>query len=308
MINKIHIPVLKAEVLKALNVKSDGIYVDGTAGFGGHAKAIYEKLSKNGKLILIDQDLDAFEYLSNQFKNKKNVFIFHDNFDQIKKIATKLEIKNIDGILLDLGISSYLIDQLKRGFSYYKDCPLDMRMDQTKKIDAKYVVNNFSQKELILIFKKYGKISHPELTVSKLVKYREKEPITHSSQLVKIIQSSVSKKEIAHHKHIEKKYFQALRIYINRELEHLENILKIAPSLLNKDGRMVILSFHSLEDNIIKNYFQKLTNKKLPKEIPIIDEKPEFKLYSKKPISPSLEEIQTNSRSHSAKLRAIIKF
>ncbi|MCQ2748097.1 MAG: 16S rRNA (cytosine(1402)-N(4))-methyltransferase RsmH [Mycoplasmoidaceae bacterium] len=300
--SRIHTPVLLNEVIAGLNIKPNGLYVDATAGFGGHSQEILSKLDQ-GKLICIDQDINAINALHNLFDDDKRVNIIHGNFANLNKLVAN----KVDGIVLDLGVSSLMFDDPKRGFSYKLDGPLDMRMNNQGR-DAQYIVNNYTRTQLIELFKKYGEVTNPTKVVDAIVHYREEEPIKTTIELANIIADCCPGSKIR--KHPAKIYFQALRIEVNNELEVLAKGLEKAIALLNKTGRLCVITFHSLEDRIVKNYFRNLSQPKdlYGKAAPISKiTKPQFKLITKKPIIPSQSEIETNRRSHSAKLRILEK-
>ena len=306
MTNKIHTPVLLHETIRALNINPNGIYVDVTAGFGGHSQAILDKLSKQGKLICIDQDSNATEYLNKRFANNDNVSVINNNFINIRSVFSKNNINKVDGVIADLGVSSLMLDDPKRGFSYHEDGPLDMRMDQTQELDAYYVVNKYSKAQLINIFKKYGEAHEANAVASKIVEIRKVAPIESTLQLVDVIKTAVSKKTIFKHKHPARIYFQAIRMEVNHELEVLTSFINEVVKYLKVNGIIAIITFHSLEDRIVKTIFNKLTISSLPKEIPIQqDPNVKFALVNKKPIVPTEQEIDENKRSHSAKLRVL---
>ena len=299
MTNKIHTPVLLEQTIRTLNINPDGIYVDATAGFGGHCQAILDKLSNKGKLICIDQDKTAIKHLQHKFASKVNVKVFHNVF-------SKNNINKVNGILADLGVSSLMLDDPKRGFSYHEDGMLDMRMNQEQELDAYQVVNNYSLKQLTDIFRKYCEAKEAYKGALEIINTRSTKPIKTTLELVDVIKSAVSKKTIFKHKHPARIYFQAIRIEVNNELHVLETFIKEATKFLNVNGILAIITCHSLEDRIVKNAFNKLTTSSLPKEIPIQnDPNVKFELVNKKPITATVDEIKANKRSHSAKLRAI---
>lgn len=305
--NNLHKPVLLEETIKLMNIKPNGVYVDCTSGRGGHASVILDKLNKNGLLICIDCDKDAINYLRNKFINNKNVVLINDNFVNIDKILNSINIKKVDGFLLDLGVSSPMFDNPERGFSYHLNGKIDMRMDQTQKLNAFDILNSWSKNELIKIFKEYGEIKNPSFVVNKIIEVRQKHPIENTLELVDIIKLAVNKKELFKHKHPARQYFQALRIATNDELNNLKKFLKEAIKYLNPSGKMLIISFHSLEDRIVKQFFNKISNSKIPIEVPIMNEKIEFTVLNKKPIIATETEIKNNNRARSAKLRGVIK-
>jgi 16S rRNA (cytosine1402-N4)-methyltransferase len=303
----LHTPVLSNEVINLFNINTSGTYVDCTAGFGGHSELILKKLDDNAKLICVDQDQFATQYLRNKFNNDKRVRVINDNFINVVDILNKLNTKKIDGALADLGVSSVMLDDDKRGFSYHKEARLDMRMNQNQKLDAHFILNNYDAKQLCDIFRNYGEISRPQNVVNGIIKYRQTKNIDTTSEFVHIIKSSIYKPELFKKKHPATKYFQAVRIEVNNELENLKTFLSKVTTALKKSGILLVITFHSLEDRIVKQYFQKLTSKKIPHEIPIKNEKVEFVLLNKKPIIATNKEIQENNRARSAKLRGVMR-
>lgn len=305
-----HISVLLNETLEGLNIKPDGIYVDMTLGRAGHSSKILERLNNKGKLIAFDQDIEAITYSKEKLSSiSSNFEIIYSNFVNVKEELSKRDITKVDGILYDLGVSSPQFDEDYRGFSYRYNAPLDMRMDLNNPLTAKEVVNKYSLNELTKIFKEYGEERYSYLIAKKIVEVRNKKEINTTFELVDIIKSSIPKKELFKDKHPAKQVFQALRIEVNNELKVLEKSLNDALTILNKNGRIVVITFHSLEDKIVKNTFNKVAKIKgdrhndylLPSEI----KKPEFILINKKVITPSEEELELNHRAKSAKLRII---
>ena len=298
-----HISVLKEEAIEGLNIKSDGIYVDATLGFAGHSMEIHKRL-KRGRLIAFDQDLVAIDHSRKVFSGCDNVTIVHANFSEIKNELGKLGITKVDGILFDLGVSSPQIDDASRGFSFQKDAELDMRMDTTSAFSAKDVVNDYSQEELTQIFYRYGEEKFSSSIAKSIVQNR---PINRTLELKAAITKGVPVKYAIMH-HPERKIFQAIRIEVNKELNVLESVLPDAIDLLNRGGRISVITFHSLEDRIVKRTFNKYASiDPLVKGLPSIPEEyqPKIKLINKKPIIPSTEEMNNNPRSKSAKLRII---
>ena len=301
-----HKSVLLNEAIEYLNIKEDGIYVDATLGFAGHSSKILKK-AKNGFLIAFDKDVSAIEYSRSKLSTIGDNFkIFNTGFINIKEKVLE-ETTKVDGILFDIGVSSVEIDESSRGFSYMQNGPLDMRMDQNSNLTAESIINNYSQEELIKIFREYGEEKHSNKIAKKIIEEREKKPIKETSQLVEIIDKCYPYKE-KRHSHPAKKVFQALRIEVNNELEELKVALKSSLDLLNVGGRLVVITFHSLEDRICKNIFKENTMinpvvKGMP-NIPL-DMLPDFKLITNKPVIPLDEEIKNNPRSKSAKLRVI---
>ncbi|QEK11945.1 16S rRNA (cytosine(1402)-N(4))-methyltransferase RsmH [Crassaminicella thermophila] len=306
-----HVSVLLEETIENLNIKSEGIYVDGTLGGGGHASEICKKLSENGLFIGIDQDEDALNAAGNRLGKYENRKIFvHDNFSNIKNILFEKNIKGIDGVVLDLGVSSYQLDEASRGFSYMQDAPLDMRMDQRKDFNAKDVVNNYDEKELERIIKEYGEERWAKRIANYIVKERSKKQINTTGELVEIIKNAIPASARRTGPHPAKRTFQAIRIEVNNELGILEQTIRDISEVLNPGGRICIITFHSLEDRIIKNVFKDLSTAcKCPPEYPICQCKGKaiLKRITKKPILPSSKELEMNPRSRSAKLRVAEK-
>lgn len=306
-----HISVLLEESIKGLDIKPNGIYIDGTVGGGGHSFFIANKLLDTGKLICIDQDLFALDMAKKKLFEFDNKIIFvHDNFCNIKLIANKNNFDSVDGILLDLGVSSFQIDDCERGFSYIKNSRLDMRMDKTKKLSAFDIINYYDKKELEAIIKNYGEEKFYKQIVNKIFLARNIKPIETTFELVDIIKSALPKKVLYNNSHPAKKTFQAIRIAVNNELDILEKTIIDCVDLLKPGGRLCIISFHSLEDRIIKNSFKKLCNPCVcPRDFPVCvcNKKSLCDIITKKPICPSELEIKNNPRAHSAKLRIIKK-
>ncbi|SUU92481.1 Ribosomal RNA small subunit methyltransferase H [Anaerococcus octavius] len=297
-----HISVLADEVIENLNIKPDGIYVDLTLGKGGHSKRILEKLSENGRLIALDQDQDALNAAKKNLSDYPNVTFIKSNFEDIDKVLDQLEISKIDGALMDIGVSSYQIDNAQRGFSYMHDGPLDMRMDANNELTAEKIVNGYSLDELQEIFSKYGEERFSKTIARNIVETRNKQRIDTTFKLRDLVNKSVKTKEV----HPEKRVFQALRIEVNRELEVLEKTLQKVIDYLNKDARLCVISFHSLEDRIVKNTFKELEKDCIcPPDLPVCvcNHKAKVKIITKKPITASKKELKENSRAKSAKLR-----
>ena len=303
-----HISVLLNECIEGLNIKENGIYVDGTLGGGGHSSHIAAKLT-TGRLIGIDQDTDAIQAASKRLEPYKNVFTaVHSNFYNVREVLDNLGIEKVDGFLLDLGVSSYQLDEADRGFSYMHDAPLDMRMNRENEYSAWNVVNEKSEKELNDIIFKYGEEKWAKRIAQFIVQERAIKPIETTYELVEVIKKAVPKGARRDGPHPAKRTFQAIRIEVNDELNILESSLKDAVNLLNKGGRICVITFHSLEDRIVKQTFKSLSEiSPLVKGLPVIPEeyKPLIKLINKKPVLPSKEELAENSRSRSAKLRII---
>ena len=299
-----HYSVLLNESIDLLNIKENGIYVDCTLGYAGHSKEILKRL-KNGFLYAFDQDMEAIKYSEEELKKISNNFeIIHANFSSLKSELEKRGIDHVDGILFDLGFSSPQIDNESRGFSFMKDAALDMRMDQTNKKSAYDVVNNYNLEDLTNIFYKYAEEKYSRSIAKNIISSR---PINTTLELVDVIKKSVPV-SYALTRHPERVIFQAIRIEVNNELGVLESTLPDAIDLLNKNGRIAVITFHSLEDRIVKHIFK--SNSEVPdivKGLPDIPDeyKPKIKLINKKPIVASDREINENSRSKSAKLRVI---
>ena len=303
-----HKSVLLDECVEALNVKPDGIYVDCTAGGGGHSKAILDKLSSNGLLVAIDKDEDALKACRERLQGD-NVKLVHSDFKNLIQVLDSLDIDKVDGILADLGVSSYQIDTPERGFSYMaSEAPLDMRMDRESSLTAREVVNTYSEAELIKIIRDYGEEKFAKSIVKSIVTERQKSAIETCGQLVALIDKSVPR----HLKsgHPAKRTFQALRIEVNKELDGLEKFVADAVDRLNPDGRLAVITFHSLEDRAVKHSFQDLaTDCICPPNLPVCvcNHKAKGVALTKKPILPSKQEQLSNPRSQSAKLRAFVK-
>lgn len=301
-----HIPVLFNETIDALNVRPDGIYVDCTAGGGGHCAAVAEKLT-TGRIIAIDQDPEAIENLNERFKDNSRVTVIHDNFVNIEAILRKLDINGVDGIMADLGVSSHQLDTDERGFSFHKDAPLDMRMSM-EGMSAAELVNTASQQELQRIIYTYGEEKFAPSIARNIVKAREIKPIETTFELVDIIKNSMPMKA-KRDSHPARKTFQALRIEVNGELEKLDKALDSMFEVLNPSGRIAIITFHSLEDRMVKKKFNKFCEGCVcPPEFPVCvcGRKPRGKLPFKSK-APTENEVGKNFRSHSARLRAIEK-
>lgn len=297
-----HEPIMLNECLENLNIKKDGIYVDGTLGGAGHSSKILEQLSGNGRLIGIDRDQDALSASSKRLANFNNVTYVWGNHENIRSHLDEINIDLVDGILLDLGVSSYQIDEGERGFSYTKNARLDMRMNQKQDLDAEYIINNYSKEELEKIFFEYGEENFSKKIASKIIKAREEKNIETTFELVDIIRSAVPKNAIDSFKRI----FQALRIEVNGELKDLKKAIEDSILSLNAGGRLCVITFHSLEDRIIKNTFIEYEGRcSCPKDFPkcVCGYKSYGKIITKKPIIPSKIEQENNPRSRSAKLR-----
>lgn len=306
-----HYSVLLDETIDGLNIKENGIYVDGTLGGGGHSYHIASKLGKDGRLIGIDQDEAAIQAASERLNPfKDNVTIVRSNYENVKMVLDELGIDHVDGMVLDLGVSSYQLDTVERGFSYKYDTALDMRMDTRQSLTARDIVNNYSQSQLFHMIKDFGEDQFASNIAKHIVKAREVKPIETTYELNDIIKAAIPAKMRATGGHPSKRTFQAIRIECNRELEVLKNTLDTMIELLNPGGRLCIITFHSLEDRIVKNAFRKAENPcTCPKEFPVCvcGEKPRGKQVTRKPVLPSEQELEENSRSKSAKLRVFEK-
>ena len=303
-----HISVLLNEAIYYLNIKEDGVYVDATLGFAGHSSEILKRIP-NGKLIAFDKDIEAVNYSKEKLSKIGNNFeILNTGFINLKKNLEERLIKP-DGVLFDLGVSSVEIDDESRGFSYMKDAPLDMRMDQNAELDAYKVINSYSKEKLTSIFRKYGEEKHALKIANAIEEKRSIKPIATTGELVDIIDKCYPYKE-KRNTHPAKKVFQALRIEVNNELEEFEIALRDSLDILKPGGRVVVITFHSLEDRICKNIFKEKTSEnELVKGMPNIPDEmlPDFKLITKKPIVPTSSEVEKNKRSKSAKMRVIEK-
>lgn len=295
-----HKPVLLKEVINNLDVKPDGCYLDLTLGRGGHAKEILKKLGPNGFLFGIDKDNEAIEKTMPLLKSISNNFkLVQSDYKNFDLVLEKFKIKKVDGILIDLGVSSPQLDETKRGFSYSKDSYLDMRMDQRQKIDAHYIVNNYSKEELEVIFKNNAEVKEWKSISNAIFKNR---PINTTFELVDVIKSSLPA-FILRKKNPAKAVFQAIRIEVNKELEALETFLSKSLNFLNVNSKILIISFHSIEDRIVKKFFGNLTKSLVDPKMPINEELN----YIVKTINVSKEELRENKRSRSSKLRILTK-
>ena len=300
----VHKSVLLKETIDGLNIKPDGIYVDGTAGGGGHSYHIAEKLSSGGRLIAIDQDPDAIKAASERLAEFDNVTVVRSNFSQIKGVLMSLGIERADGVLLDIGVSSWQLDAPDRGFSYHQDAPLDMRMSQEGK-SAYDLVNGCEPSELVRILSIYGEEKFAKNIVRNIIKAREQKPICSTLELAELVKESYPMK--ARQKgHPARKTFQAIRIAVNEELDRLREGLTNSFDVLNPNGRLAVITFHSLEDRIVKKQMADwCVGCTCPKDFPICvcGNKPKAELVTKKPVEPSEEELAQNNRARSAKLR-----
>ena len=304
-----HIPVLLQECIDGLDIKENGIYVDGTLGGAGHCSKILGKLSSNGLLIGIDRDTQALKSAGEKLSNFNNVKYVHGNHDDIKSILDELNIKEVDGILLDLGVSSYQLDEASRGFSYMQDAPLDMRMDKTSKLTAEYIVNNYEEEKLAKVIYEYGEEKFSKNIAKKICEYRKVKKIETTKELTEIIDKAIpgfAKKE----GHPAKRTFQAIRIEVNDEINPLYNTVKDCIEVLKPGGRLCIITFQSLEDRAVKDAYVEAQGKcTCPGDLPycVCGYKSLGKVLSKKAILPTKEEMEKNSRSRSAKLRIFEK-
>jgi 16S rRNA (cytosine1402-N4)-methyltransferase len=306
-----HFSVLLGECIENLNIKPDGIYVDGTAGGAGHSSKIAERLGEGGLLIPIDQDEDAIKVITERLAPYGDkVKIVRDNFSNIKRVLDELEVDKMDGLLLDLGVSSYQLDTAERGFSYMANAPLDMRMDNRAARSAYTVLNEYSADELKKIIYDFGEERFAPKIVAGIIKAREKAPIETTGELVEIIKNSIPSFARREELSSVKRVFQAVRIEVNKELDIIAPTIEAAVSKMNEGGRIVIITFHSLEDRIVKQTFNQLASGcTCPKDFPVCvcGNKPKIKILTKKPILPSESELAVNSRSKSAKLRVAEK-
>lgn len=302
-----HVSVLLQETVDGLNVKPDGIYVDGTLGGGGHSYEVCTRLGAKGSIIGIDQDAAAIEAAGIRLKDfGEKVTIVRSNYCDMKSQLGKLGIDKVDGIVLDLGVSSYQLDTAERGFSYREDAPLDMRMDRRQKMTARDIVNDYEERELYRVIRDYGEDKFAKNIAKHIVAARQKAPIETTGQLTEIIRASIPMKFQKKSGHPAKRTFQAIRIELNQELEVLKNSLDAMIDLLNPGGRLCIITFHSLEDRIVKSAFRKNENPcTCPSDFPVCvcGKISKGSIITRKPILPSKEEMEENSRAKSAKLR-----
>lgn len=307
-----HKSVLLDETIESLNIKPDGIYVDGTLGGGGHAYEVCRRLGEGGRLIGIDQDADAIAAASERLKEfGDKVTIVRSNYENIEAVLRELGIKEVDGIYLDLGVSSYQLDTADRGFTYREDnAPLDMRMDQRNTETAKDIVNNYTESALFHIIRDYGEDRFAKNIAKHIVRARQEKEIETTGELIEIIKAAIPAKVRATGGHPAKRTFQAIRIELNKELEVLENSIDTMTDLLAPGGRLSIITFHSLEDRIVKNRFRTNENPcTCPPDFPVCmcGKKSRGRVVTRKPILPSEEELSENKRSKSAKLRVFEK-
>lgn len=306
----LHKPVMLNECIEMLNIVPSGIYVDGTLGGAGHSLEIVKRLD-SGELIAFDQDIEAIENAKIKLKAYEDkVILIHDNFRNIKKSLEDIDIFRINGLLLDLGVSSYQLDSPERGFSYRYDAPLDMRMNQSSQISAKYIVNTYSEEDLKRIIRDYGEEKWASRIAQFIVEERMKKPIDTTGELVQIIKAAIPKKAREEDQHPAKRTFQAIRIETNHELDVIYDVLESAVELLLPGGVISVITFHSLEDRIVKNFFRdESTGCICPPEIPVCvcNHQARLRLAHRKPLVPSEEELRENPRSRSAKVRGAIK-
>ncbi|MBQ9848825.1 MAG: 16S rRNA (cytosine(1402)-N(4))-methyltransferase RsmH [Clostridia bacterium] len=304
-----HISVLLYETVDSLNIKPDGVYVDCTLGGAGHTSLILSRLDENGRVIGIDRDDDALANAKEKIKDERLITV-KENFENINAAVSLAGFEKVDGIIMDLGVSSHQLDVAERGFSYMQDAPLDMRMDRTAPLSAYEVVNDYPERELVSIFKDYGEEKFASKIASKIAEARKNKPIETTLELAEIISSAIPAKFKHESGHPAKRCFQAIRIEVNAELEAIPKAIEDGIELLNEGGRMSIISFHSLEDRLVKNGFQKAERPcTCPHDFPVCvcGKKQKVRIITKKPILPSEEELAVNKRSHSAKLRVCEK-
>ena len=305
-----HVSVLLNETIEGMNIKPDGIYADGTLGGAGHSYQIASKLNGLGRLIGFDQDEDAITASTERLKEFKNVTIVRSNYRNMKEELNNRGISKVDGILLDLGVSSYQLDTVSRGFSYKEEAPLDMRMDNRNEVTARDIVNNYSQGDLFRIIRDYGEDKFAANIAKHIVMNREIKPIETTTELAEIVKAAIPMKFRKQGGHPAKQTFQAIRIELNSELSVLKESLMDMIDLLNPNGRICIITFHSLEDRIVKNIFKEAEDPcTCPKNFPtcVCGKKSKGKVITRKPILPSEEELKLNLRSKSAKLRIFEK-
>lgn len=304
-----HISVLLRETVDSLNIKPDGVYVDCTLGGAGHTSEILSRLGEDGRVIGIDRDDDALRNASEKINDARLITV-KDNFENVSNAVHSAGFEKVDGILMDLGVSSHQLDVAERGFSYMKDAPLDMRMDRTSPLTAYDVVNNYSERDLVRILRDYGEERFASKIAAKICAARTVRPISNTLELAELVSSAIPPKLRHENGNPAKRSFQAIRIEVNGELDCIPIAIESGAELLNPGGRMSVISFHSLEDRLVKNGFQKLERPcTCPSDFPICvcGKKQAVKIITKKPILPSEEELKINSRSHSAKLRVCEK-
>ncbi|MFP4661164.1 MAG: 16S rRNA (cytosine(1402)-N(4))-methyltransferase RsmH [Halanaerobiales bacterium] len=305
-----HKPVLLQETIDYLNIKKDGIYIDGTLGRGGHTEAILEKLQNSGRVIAIDRDIAAIEQVRERLKEYYNLELIHNNYVNIPEILDELSIKKVDGMLFDIGVSSPQFDNPDRGFSYNYEADLDMRMNQDQGLTAADIVNSYSEEELTKIIREYGEERWASRIASFIVDFREKNKIRTTFDLVDVIKAAIPASARRSGGHPARRTFQALRIATNDELNQLRNMIENVISFLKREGRICIISFHSLEDRIVKNKFRELAKKCIcPPDFPICvcDKTARLKVITRKVVTASEAELEENPRARSAKLRVAEK-
>ena len=307
-----HVTVMLHETIDMLDVKPDGIYVDATLGGAGHSEYLLSKLSEKGHLYAFDQDQNAIDNAQKRlapYIEKGMVTFIKDNFRHLQARLQEAGVQEIDGICYDLGVSSPQLDQRERGFSYKKDAPLDMRMNQEASLTAYEVVNRYDYHDLVRIFFKYGEDKFSKQIARKIEQARQVKPIETTTELAEIIKSAKPTKELKKKGHPAKQIFQAIRIEVNDELGAADESIQQAMDMLALNGRISVITFHSLEDRLTKQLFKEVSTVKVPKGLPFIPDelKPKMELVSRKPILPSKEELEANNRSHSAKLRVARK-
>ena len=303
-----HQPVLVGEVLRCLITRPEGIYVDGTVGSGGHSEAIGEKIKRGGRLICLDRDAEAIRISTERLSHMADrVTLIQADYDELNKVLHDMGFKKVQGVLLDLGMSSYQLEQSGRGFSFTKDEPLDMRMDVNQEITASRLINHLTQRDLEKILRDYGEEKRAKAIAALVVRERKKKPVETSLQLANLVVAVIPPSRHPGMKHPATRTFQALRIAVNKELAHLEAFLDHAPSLINAGGRLVILSYHSLEDRRVKKAMMGWEKGcQCPPDLPvcICEKSPLFKRLVKRAIKPGEEEVKINPRARSALLRA----
>lgn len=308
-----HVTVLLKETVEGLNIQADGIYVDCTLGGAGHSEYLLAQLNEKGHLYAFDQDQKAIDNAKKRvapYIEKGMVTFIKSNFRELRQALLELSVTKVDGILYDLGVSSPQLDEAERGFSYHQDAPLDMRMDQSAELTAKKIVNEYDFHELVKIFYRYGEEKFSKQIAREIEKQRAENPIETTGELVDIIKRAIPAPARRKGGHPAKRTFQAIRIAVNDELGAIEDSLEQAIPLLAKNGRISVITFHSLEDRIVKNIFKEYSQPKdLPQGLPVVPEgyQPTLKLITRKPILPSIEELEQNNRARSAKLRIVEK-
>ncbi|RAK07414.1 16S rRNA (cytosine1402-N4)-methyltransferase [Halanaerobium saccharolyticum] len=305
-----HQAVLLEAAIEYLNIKEAGVYLDGTLGRAGHSSEILKNLSEAGKLIAVDRDTAAIEAVKERFSDEESLILAHSNFQDFDQVLSELEVEAVDGMLFDLGVSSPQLDNPERGFSYQKEGPLDMRMNPEQKLTARDIVNNYSQAELEKIISEYGEENWAARIAEFIVKMREEEEIRTTADLVEVIKAAIPKAVRRSGGHPARRTFQALRIETNNELEQLKNLIDKAVAYLKPGGRLVIITFHSLEDRIVKHKFRNLAKDcTCPPDFPICvcDKKAQVKVITRSPVQASKEEKEENPRSRSAKMRVAEK-